>query len=328
MTLNAGSAHPSRTGEVTAGRSRRFSNDSQPYSRLVPHRDDTHRSHDFEWDAEATAVRAEMEGEVLAALVEQALDEVVVTCAGRNLNVRRVLDLGCGPGVATTLIAGRFPRANVVAADGSAAMLEHARARSRRFRVDQRVNTHRLELPAGLDTLDPADVVWASMVLHHVGNELAALRQIRTLLEPGGLLALVEHDGKTRVLPDDVDVGRTGLWERLDEAEEAWFRDMRTGLPDATESASHAKMLGDAGFHLLVDRMLEITLEPPLDDCARRFAHSFLQRTKTDLEPYANRSDLQSLDRLLDEESPDGILKREDAVLSTSRHLYVASAAG
>ncbi|MGB9111636.1 MAG: class I SAM-dependent methyltransferase, partial [Acidimicrobiales bacterium] len=208
----------------------------------MSHSDDTHRdrrAHDFEWEAEATAVRTEMESEVLAGLIEQALDEVVVACAGRQLNVRRVLDLGCGPGVATTLIAGSFPRANVVAADGSAAMLEHARARSRRFHVDQRVSTHRVDLPAGLDALEPADVIWASMVLHHVGNEVAALCQIRALLEPGGLLALVEHGGGTRVLPDDADVGPPGLWERLDEAEEAWFRDMRTGLPDATESASH-----------------------------------------------------------------------------------------
>ncbi|MGB9111948.1 MAG: hypothetical protein WCF24_04385, partial [Acidimicrobiales bacterium] len=130
------------------------------------------------------------------------------------------------------------------------------------------------------------------------------------------------------VLPDDADVGPPGLWERLDEAEEAWFRDMRTGLPDATESASHVNMLRDAGFHLLVDRVLEITLKPPLDDRARRFAQTFLERTKTDLEPYANRSDRQSLERLLDEESPDGFLKRDDAVLSTSRHLYLASADG
>ena len=39
----------------------------------------------------------------------------------------RVVDLGCGPGNVTRLLAGRWPRAQITGVDASAAMLERAR---------------------------------------------------------------------------------------------------------------------------------------------------------------------------------------------------------
>ncbi|MBW4976624.1 methyltransferase domain-containing protein, partial [Roseovarius mucosus] len=42
---------------------------------------------------------------------------------------RLAIDLGCGPGNSTALIAARFPDAEVIGLDTSPAMLESARAR-------------------------------------------------------------------------------------------------------------------------------------------------------------------------------------------------------
>ena len=39
--------------------------------------------------------------------------------------------------------------------------------------------------------LEPADVIWASMSLHHIGDEAAALRLLGELLAPQGLLAIL-----------------------------------------------------------------------------------------------------------------------------------------
>ena len=128
-----------------------------------------------------------------------------------------------------------------------------------------------MELPAGLGTLGRADVAWASMVLHHVGDEVAALRRIRDLLEPGGLLALVEPAGPVRVLAPDPDLGRPGLWDRLDSAWAAWFAE-HGGRPAGSHPggpADHPARLEEAGFELIADEVLTLELDAPLDGQAR-----------------------------------------------------------
>jgi SAM-dependent methyltransferase len=282
--------------------------------------------HDLDWDSPTTAARTELEGEVLAGLVERALCVLGDLCSTSSLKVSHILDVGCGPGVGTCLLAQHFGSATVLAVDGSAEMLDRAAARVRRLALEQRVQTRLVELPAGLDSLDQADVIWASMVLHHVGDEVAALRQVRRLVKAGGLLAVVEHGGELRVLPGDSDLGRPGLWERLDAAGEEWFGDMRADLPESTDSGSYADMLRLAGFSVLADELLTLTLEPPLDDRARRFAHDYLLRTRSRLEPYANSADLEALGVLVDERNSESILLRDDALLSASRRFYVTSA--
>jgi SAM-dependent methyltransferase len=214
----------------------------------------------------------------------------------------------------------------VVAADGSAAMLARAAARARRRGVAARVETRQVELPAGLDALGRADAIWASMVLHHVGDERDGLRRIRALLEPGGLLALVERAGLARVLPDGADLGRPGLWERLDGAWAAWFARMRSGLPGATVSTDYPSMLEDAGFDVETDELLTVSVDPPPGTDARRFAHKALTSAKAQLEAFADPADLAALDPLIDEHGDASILRRSDARIRASRHLYVARA--
>jgi SAM-dependent methyltransferase len=184
-------------------------------------------AHDFDWAAMVTLT--EREAEVLGGVLEEATAAVARLAAGDGLEVRRIIDIGSGPGVGTCALAERFRAATVVAADGSAEMLESVTARAARAGLAERVTTRAIELPDGIASLGPADLVWASMVLHHLGDEAGALRGLRAQLEPGGLLALVEFGDPMRVVPDDVDLGRPGLWARLDEASAAWLRDLRAG---------------------------------------------------------------------------------------------------
>ncbi len=44
-----------------------------------------------------------------------------------GLAPRRILDLGCGPGNSTALLARRFPKAELIGADASEDMLSRAR---------------------------------------------------------------------------------------------------------------------------------------------------------------------------------------------------------
>ena len=269
---------------------------------------------------------AELEGEVLLPFLAETASMLAALCEREGRDVRRVLDVGSGPGVGTCVLVERFPSATVVAADGSAEMLAAVVARAAALGLSNRVETRVVELPEGLATLGQADLVWASMVLHHVGDEAAALRGLRALLPPGHLLALVEFGDPLRLLPEHVDLGRPGLWERLDTARAAWLADMRAGLAGATPSADYPSMLEAEGFEVLVDRVVAVHVDPPLDARARELAHRHLQNLRPRLEPYADSADLDVIDALADEEDPAGILRRDDAVYHASRRLLVARA--
>ncbi|HEX2578162.1 MAG TPA: methyltransferase domain-containing protein [Aquihabitans sp.] len=296
-----------------------------------PHHGDHQHGHDHGPDLSFTSPEmvafAELEGEVLAGMAVGGIGALAEQAERQGLDVRRVLDVGAGPGVGTCLLAERFASADVLAVDASAAMLERAAARAERLGVGDRVDTRELELPTGLEGIEPVDVAWASMSLHHVGDEVAALRAIHDVLVSGGLLALVEAAGPVRVLPSDVDLDRPGLWERIDAGWEAWFAAMRRDLPGATPSADHATMLRRAGFELVAQERLDLALDPPLDDRARRLAHRHLSWTRTQLASYAEEGDREVLDRLLDDADEASILRRGDARVQTSRRLVLARAA-
>src|SRR4051812_36284938 len=174
--------------------------------------------------------QAEEEGQLLLAFVTDTASWLA-ECRGPDAPpVRRVFDIGSGPGVGTCELARMFPAADVVAVDGSAATLERVMQRAAEHGLDQRISTRHTELPDGLDTLGRADVIWASMSLHHVGDETTALRALGATLEPGGLIAIAEVAEPLRFLPEPLDIGSPGLAERLDQAEAEWFDAMRAGL--------------------------------------------------------------------------------------------------
>lgn len=279
---------------------------------------------DLDWATMVT--HAELEGEVFLPFTGEATAALADVAARDGLEVRRILDVGSGPGVGTCALAQRFTAATVVAADGSAEMLAKVAERADRLGLADRVETRPVELPDGLAALGQADLVWASMVLHHVGDEVAALRGLRSRLTAGGLLGLAEFGGPMRVLPDDIDLGRPGLWSRLDAARAAWLADMRAGLPDTKPTGEYPAMLAAAGFEVLVDRVIAVTLNPPLDDRARKVALGHLQLLREHVQPHADPADVEALGPLVDPDDPGAITRRPDALLRGSRRLLVARA--
>ena len=124
------------------------------------------------------------------------------------------------------------PGGLVVAADGNAEVL--AEAGRRLAGVPARVELVVADLGDGVEPLrahGPADLVWASASVHHVGDQQAAVAALASLLGPGGRLALAEGGLPTRRLPWDVGVGEPGLEVRLEAAQDRWFARMRAALP-------------------------------------------------------------------------------------------------
>ena len=106
---------------------------------------------------------------------------------------QRLLDLGCGPGTITLDLADRVAPGDVVGIDASAAVIDAAEANA------EARGTANVHFTTGdvysLEADDGSfDVVHVHQVLHHLGDPIAALREARRVLLPGGLLAVRETD--------------------------------------------------------------------------------------------------------------------------------------
>lgn len=99
-----------------------------------------------------------------------------------------VLDVGCGPGTITVDIAARVAPGQVVGIDASvdavdAARVEAAEAGLANLEV-------RVDDVYALDASDASfDVVHAHQVLQHLTDPVAALREMRRVCRPGGVVA-------------------------------------------------------------------------------------------------------------------------------------------
>ena len=96
---------------------------------------------------------------------------------------RRIVDLGCGPGNLTELLAGIWRRAEVIGIDSSPEMIEAARARG--SRVDYRLGDLR-EWASGEET---ADLVVSNATLQWLPDHLELLPALAARVASGGHLA-------------------------------------------------------------------------------------------------------------------------------------------
>jgi trans-aconitate 2-methyltransferase len=100
---------------------------------------------------------------------------------------RRVVDIGCGPGNSTELLAARFPDAIVTALDSSPDMIEAAGARLPQVRFE-------LISIESWDDPGPFDVILANAVLQWVTPHDTLFPSLVMKLTPGGSLAVQMPD--------------------------------------------------------------------------------------------------------------------------------------
>src|SRR6266496_2789037 len=175
----------------------------------------------------------------------------------------RIVELGCGDGRLASELVGAFPAATIVGLDGSELMREQARARLAPFGDRVRVCPFKLESLDWWDLMFGADLVVASLCLHHLNDakkqylyKAAADR----LSERGALLIadLIEpaHVSARRAAADDWDraaeaqahaLERPELFKRFLDARWNHFR-----FPDPADRPSplfhHLLWLRHAGF--------------------------------------------------------------------------------
>jgi SAM-dependent methyltransferase len=104
-----------------------------------------------------------------------------------------LLDIGCGPGTITADLAARVAPGPVIGVDQSADVLDVARAEAQRRNLSNvsfgTADVHKLDFPD-----DTFDVVHAHQVLQHVADPVRALREMRRVCRPGGVIAARDAD--------------------------------------------------------------------------------------------------------------------------------------
>jgi trans-aconitate 2-methyltransferase len=149
-----------------------------------------------------------------------------------------VLDAGCGSGRITRQLLERLPSGRVIGVDGSAAMIEQARAAiGSDPRVDLRVgNLLELELD------EPVDAIFSNAAFHWILNHERLFARLFAALRPGGALE-AQCGGE----------GNVAEWERAveaimgDERFVAYFRGMPSSWNFASAGDTDAR-LRRAGF--------------------------------------------------------------------------------
>ncbi|MFD8518865.1 class I SAM-dependent methyltransferase [Streptomyces capillispiralis] len=279
-----------------------------------------HDHGDIDWAELAPLLEAQ--AELFTPLYERALTWLAKEVTEPGL----IVDAGSGPGVISSLFAETFPGARVVAVDSSEPLLERARARAVRQGVADRFGTLAGELPEVLGELDyPADLLWASRSVHHLGDQRAALAACAERLAPGGTLAVMEGGLPARFLPRDIGFGRPGLQARIDAAEEERFSRMRAELPG---SVAHVEdwpaLLTSAGLHHTRSRTFLLDLPAPATDRARAYVVAALTRTREVVAEDLDADDRATLDRLLDPADPAGVHQRPDVFVLAAHTVHSA----
>ncbi|MDT0610422.1 class I SAM-dependent methyltransferase [Streptomyces lancefieldiae] len=177
----------------------------------------------WERQQERYAVDREERFTVIADVVEH-------TTAGRTRPL--LLDLGCGPGSLAARLAGRFPHAEVVAADMDPLLLELGRthhADAARY-VDTVIGEEGWTDALGLER--PLDAAVSTTALHYLPEQalLRTYRSLASLLRPGGVLVNGDHfpPGAARCADLTAHVGRrrserTGGLARAREDWRTWW---------------------------------------------------------------------------------------------------------
>lgn len=140
-----------------------------------------------------------------------------------------LLDVGCGPGTITVDLARRMAPGRVVGVDLSADVIEQARAAAASQGVEG------VEFVADdFRRLEPGsfDVVHAHQVLQHLSDPVEALRAMRLLARPDGIVAVRDSDYPAM------------LWAPASDGLDRW---REVYLAVTRHNRAHA----DAGRHLL-----------------------------------------------------------------------------
>ncbi len=189
----------------------------------------------------------------------------------------RIVDMGCGPGNSTALLAERWPDREIVGLDSSPAMLEEARKRLPALRFE----------PADAATWTPDShmgLVFANAIYQWVPDHLAVLPRVLAQMAPGSALAVQMPDNLTEPTHQLMrEIAASGPWAaRLRSAARAALPPPRIYYDALKPLAARVDIWHTAYNHVLADAGAVVEwvrstgLRPFLDPLAEDERRSFL----------------------------------------------------
>jgi trans-aconitate 2-methyltransferase len=115
----------------------------------------------------------------------------------------RVLDAGCGTGRVTALLLDRLPHGQVVAVDGSPAMVDQTKAR-----FGDRVEAFAVDL-LELELARPVDAILSTATFHWIADHDRLFARLHAALKPGGQL-VAQCGGAGNVADVEAAIARVG----------------------------------------------------------------------------------------------------------------------
>ncbi len=172
-----------------------------------------------------------------------ALDGMVAILEGGG----RVLDVGCGLGSSTILMAQAYPRSTFHGIDSHAGSIAAARDAARKAAVEERVT---FSTASALDEVGGGwDLITFFDAFHHVGDPIAVARRAGEALTDEGTLMLVEPRAADR-LEDNLDLVGLTFYSAstLVCVPDALSQDGATALGAQAGPARLREVLAEAGF--------------------------------------------------------------------------------
>ncbi len=192
---------------------------------------------------------------------------------------RKVVDVGCGPGNSTALLAARYQDAEIVGIDSSPSMLEEARKAL--------PEAHFMQADANRWLPDPdTDLVFANATYQWIPDHLVVFRRILAALRPGAVLAVQMPDNVAEPSHELMgQVAAEGPWaERLAGAARARLPPVRTYFEALRPGASRVDIWHTVYNHILdgpdaiVDWVRGTGLRPFVDPLPEDARAEFLSR--------------------------------------------------
>ena len=150
--------------------------------------------------------------------------------------VRRVVDLGCGPGNSTALLRERWPEARITGVDSSSEMLERAR------QEDPAIEWRQADA-GSFESAEPLDVLFANALLQWLPDHARLVPRLFEQLRDGGALALqMPHN--------------------FDQPSHRWMRELPGPWTERTARVRSASPVGSPAFYydLLARRASQVDI--------------------------------------------------------------------